>query len=164
MKCMVFGLFIVSSTLKEPQDTAHFKDFWSNFGAAALQKLRQYINKYFELFFSLRLQSMLESGWNIPDINIKRMYQNCENEKKMMLPSMWISNKWVTSYKLPVMSCYLLHALRVAFYIRVTSYYLLHELRITFHIRVTSYYLLHELQVNFYVEGTSYYLSHELGL
>ena len=48
--------------------------------------------------------------------------------------------------------------------LRVTSYYLLHKLRVTFYIRVTSYYLLHELKVKFIIRVRSYYLSHELGL
>ena len=33
--------------------------------------------------------------------------------------------------------------------LQVTIYYLLHELRLTFYIKVTSRYLLHELPVNF---------------
>ena len=73
--------------------------------------------------------------------------------------SLWILNK-----ELRVTSYYLLHKLRVTFYIRVTSYCLLHKLLITFYIRITSYYLLHELKVKFIIRARSYYLLHELGL
>ena len=66
-----------------------------------------------------------------------------------------INELQVTSYELI--------SLRVAFIARVTSYdlFLLHELRVTFWIRVTSSCLLHELRVTFYIRVTSS-MSYEL--
>ena len=63
----------------------------------------------------------------------------------------------VTSYQL-----FLLHELRVTFYIRITSYCLLHELRVTLIVRVTSYRLLHELRVNVYYKSYEALFNYEL--
>ena len=71
--CMLVGLFMVYSTLKRTATHCTFWGFVGTFCVVALQKLRQYTDKFFKLFFSIRSLSMLESGWNIPDTNIKRV-------------------------------------------------------------------------------------------
>ena len=77
----------------------------------------------------------------------------------------WLTNTWYiltsciycTSYEL-----FLLHELRVTFYIRVTSYFYCTCYKLLFIARVTSYCLLHELRVTFCIRVTIYWLLQKL--
>ena len=81
----------------------------------------------------------------------------------LVIKNLSMFNRDILINKLQVTS-YELISLRVAFIARVMSYelFLLHELRVTFYIQVTIYCLLHELRVTFIARVMSYCLLHEL--